>query len=152
MNASIPGIRSGPARPERGTLDDEPALVLAERRDPSQQFEVDGEGVAAVVPGPPPVRGHAEPHRVAVEGDRERERPRAGRLGVGELQRGEAEEEDGPGQTPSRSGYASGGVHSCPSFRQSQATASATASHGLRTGQTLPNSTCTGTSPSQKTT
>ena len=57
---------------------------------------------------------------------------------------------DAPGQTPSRSGIDSGGVHSRPSRRQSQATAFAIASQGLSTGQMFPNTTWTGTMPSQK--
>ena len=68
--------------------------MLPERRDPCEQAEVDGEAVAARVPRVPPVGGHAEPHRIAVERDRERQRARTGRLGVAELERREAEEEE----------------------------------------------------------
>ena len=87
----------GPRETAEGHPEDEPAVVLAERSDPGEQPEVDGEAVAVVVPGPPAERGHAEPHRVAVERDRERERARARRLGVRELERSEQGERDSPG-------------------------------------------------------
>ena len=49
--------------------ENEPPLVLAERGDPREQPEVDGEAVAVVVPGPAAEGGHPEPHHVAVERD-----------------------------------------------------------------------------------
>ena len=143
----------GAGEPRERHPDDEPALVLAERRDPGEQAEVDGEAVAVLVPRPPAEGGHPEPHHVAVERDRERERARARRLGVGELERREAGEEDraGPDAEPLAGRRAAASTPG-PSRRQSHATPSAIASHGLSTRQTLPSSTCSGTSPSQKTT
>ena len=87
----------GAGEPRERHPEDEPAVVLAERRDPREQAEVDREAVAVLVPGPPAERGHPEPHRVAVERDRESERARARRLRVGELQRREQRERDGAG-------------------------------------------------------
>ena len=95
-------LRAGEAR-ERHPQH-EPAFVLAERRNSSEQPEVDGEAVAVVVPRPPAVGRHPEPHRVAVERDCECERARARRLRVGELERREQGESDraGPDAEPPR--------------------------------------------------
>ena len=138
-NANSPGVVSRPDRPENGIRKHEPALVLAERRDPREQAEVDGEAVPVRIPLPPPVGGHAEPHRVAVERDRERQRARARRLGVAELERREAEEEErAPARARAAPDTASGGFQSCPSFRQIHSTPFAIASHGLSTAPDVP--------------
>ena len=115
-NASSPGVVSRPARPENGIRSDEPSVALAERRDPREQAEVDGERLAALVPRAPAEGGHPEPRRVAVERDRERQRARARRLRVAELERREAEEEERgrPDAEPLRVARAAASS-SCPS-------------------------------------
>ena len=51
------------------------------------------------------------------------------------------------GQTPSRSGYATGGSQPKPSVSQTQEAPSPMARQGLSTDQTFPKTTMTGTSP-----
>ena len=114
--------------------------MLAERRDPREQPEVDGEAVPARVPRRAARR---RPCRTTSRSCRARSQAPA-RAGWparrSELERREAAGgRTPPGQTPSRSGYSSGGFHSCPSFRQIHSTPFAIASHGFSTGQTFPN-------------
>ena len=59
--------------------------------------EQDRESLARARPGVTAEREHPEQRHVRVEGDRERERPRVGGVGVAELERDECEEVTQPG-------------------------------------------------------
>ncbi len=96
-NTRTPGRASAPDSPLKGARSHEPAVALAERRRTGEQAEVDREAVAVPRPHLATEAGHPEPHHVAVERDRERERPRVGGVRVGELERGEREQHRGRG-------------------------------------------------------
>ena len=85
--------RLAAGEPRERHPDDQASVARAEGRDPREQAEVDGERLAALGPQAPAEGRHSEPRRVAVQRDRERQRARAGRRLVAELERGEAEEE-----------------------------------------------------------
>ena len=91
-NTRAPGARVRSGQPAEGCPHHEPAVALAERRRPGEQAEVDREAVAVPRPHLATEAGHPEPHHVAVERDRERERPRVGGVRVGELEGGEREQ------------------------------------------------------------
>ena len=102
MKASIPG--RDPARePGKRHAHDEPAVVLAERRDPREQAEVDVERLAALDPGPGPKT--TIPNQVtSVERDRERQRARAGGFGVANSSAAKQKSRNAAGQRPRRCG------------------------------------------------